>query len=342
MSPTAPRKKRFERASLRLRQRRGSREDDRLKILLKSRSRAKCASCTLRSFLLGCVETLEMQAFQREPKRGRSPPIFWALFERHHMGEKEKRLRALGYVRVSTLMQAEAGHSIGEQRARIEAYCALHSDRMHLVRVEADEGASGKTLARAGLARVMEAAAQGEIDVVVVPRLDRLTRSVRDLGKLLDEVFCEGGVGLASVGEHIDTTTASGRLMLNLLTVVAQWERETISERISAAMQHMRREGKFTGHAPYGMRLAADGIHLEEDHEERRDPLPHRSKERGGDESSCARHLAQYTWSHEQRPCLESHVRAQQAYLLTYPTDKSGVFEVSYLGHSRSRKRERG
>ena len=174
-------------------------------------------------------------------------------------------MRAMGYVRVSTTMQAEAGHSLAEQRARVRAYCELHSDRLELVGIEADEGLSGKTLEREGLQRVLEAIERGEVDVVVIPKLDRLTRSVRDLGELLETYFHEHGAALASVAEHIDTTTAAGRLMLNLLTVVAQWERETISERISTAMQHMKSEGKRVGTIPYGMRLADDEIHLEED-----------------------------------------------------------------------------
>ena len=179
-------------------------------------------------------------------------------------------LRAIGYVRVSTIHQVEGGHSLDEQRAKIEAYCDLHGDRLDLIGIEADEGASGKTLAREGLQRVFDRIEAGEVEVVVIPKLDRLTRSVRDLGELLEGHFHEEGAALASVAEHIDTTTAAGRLMLNLLTVVAQWEREAISERITTAMQHMKAQGKRVGHVPYGHRLAADGEHLEEDPDEQR------------------------------------------------------------------------
>ena len=106
--------------------------------------------------------------------------------------------------------------------------------------------------------------------MVVIPKLDRLTRSVRDLGALLEDDVHDDGAALASVAEHIDTTTAAGRLMLNLLWAVAQWEREAISERITTAVQHMKAQGKRVGHVPYGHRLAPDGEHLEEDHAEQR------------------------------------------------------------------------
>tara|TARA_B100000686_G_C16557675_1_gene846085 strand:+ start:56 stop:718 length:663 start_codon:yes stop_codon:yes gene_type:complete len=175
-------------------------------------------------------------------------------------------MRAIAYTRVSTTMQVEAGHSLAAQAEAIRKYCELYD--LELTDLVSDEGASAKTLDRPGLQSVLERLDAGEANMLVVYKLDRLTRSVADLGTLLDGYFKEGGFELASVVEKIDTTTSGGRLTLNILTSVAQWEREVISERISSAMQHMKREGKRTGYIPFGMKLSEDGVHLIDDQEE--------------------------------------------------------------------------
>ena len=99
---------------------------------------------------------------------------------------------------------------------------------------------------------------KGDVEALVVAKLDRLTRSVRDLGQLLDDHFgAKGKSALLSVSEQIDGRAAGGRMVLNLLTAVAQWERETIGERVKTAMQHMRSQGRRVGQIGYGWRLAA-------------------------------------------------------------------------------------
>jgi len=100
-------------------------------------------------------------------------------------------------------------------------------------------------------------------------KLDRLTRSVVHLGHLVEEYFADGESALLSVGEQIDTRSAAGRLVLNVLASVSQWEREAIGERTSAAMQHMASLGEYTGGPPpYGFRLGPDGERLIEDAQE--------------------------------------------------------------------------
>ena len=213
-------------------------------------------------------------------------------------------MRAIAYTRVSTSMQVEAGHSLSAQAEAIEKYCELYE--LELVDLVSDEGASAKTLERSGLQSVLERLDVGEADMLVVYKLDRLTRSVADLGALLDGYFKEGKFELASVIEKIDTTTSGGRLTLNILTSVAQWEREVISERISSAMQHMRREGKRTGYIPFGMKLCEDGIHLIEDYDEQEVLKLIKSKR---EESMSLRRLAH--WLNEQG--IENRGRAWSA-----------------------------
>jgi DNA invertase Pin-like site-specific DNA recombinase len=171
------------------------------------------------------------------------------------------KTRAVGYVRVSLEKQAEGGVSLAEQRARLEAYARLYE--LDLVAVEVDAGVSARTLERPGLERALEQLRKGKAEALLVCKLDRLTRSVRDLGDLVERWFAPGRFALLSVAEQIDTRSAGGRLVLNVLASVAQWEREATGERTSAAMRHMAASGEYTGgEAPYGFALDADG-HLE-------------------------------------------------------------------------------
>ncbi len=91
------------------------------------------------------------------------------------------------------------------------------------------------------------------------------------LGQLVEDYFADGKWALLSVGEQIDTRSAAGRLVLNVLVSVSQWEREAIGERTSAAMQHKASVGEYTGgDVPYGYSLASDGDHLVEKPEEQK------------------------------------------------------------------------
>jgi DNA invertase Pin-like site-specific DNA recombinase len=96
---------------------------------------------------------------------------------------------------------------------------------------------------------------------LLVTKLDRLTRSVGDLGRLIEAYFSTNGAELMSVSEQIDTRSANGRLTLNVLMSVSQWEREVIGERTSEAMQHMRANGEYTGgRVPYGFQRHHDAL----------------------------------------------------------------------------------
>lgn len=171
------------------------------------------------------------------------------------------RTRTVAYIRVSTDKQAEHGVSLDAQRAKIDAYAALYD--LTLVDVVIDAGISAKSLDRPGLARALDMLRTGAADALLVVKLDRLTRSVRDLGDLVDRYFAGGKWALLSVGEQIDTRSAAGRLVLNVLASVAQWEREAIGERTKAALAHKRSCGERVGSVAYGYALAADGVHLE-------------------------------------------------------------------------------
>lgn len=174
------------------------------------------------------------------------------------------KTRAVAYLRVSTQEQADHGVSLDAQRAKVAAYAALYD--LDLVAVEVDAGASAKSLdGRPALARALSMLDGREADALIVVKLDRLTRNVADLGGLVDRYFGARGAALLSVGEQIDTRTSAGRLVLNVLASVAQWEREAIGERTSAALQHKKANGERVGAVDFGYRLAADGVRLEAD-----------------------------------------------------------------------------
>lgn len=175
--------------------------------------------------------------------------------------------RTIAYLRVSTEKQADRGVSLDAQRSKVAAYAELYD--LELVETIVDAGESAKSLDRPGLQRALSMLKTGRADALLVVKLDRLTRSVVDLGTLVDRYFAPGKAALLSVGEQIDTRSAAGRLVLNVLASVSQWEREAIGERTATAMQHKASQGEYTGgQAPYGRRVAADGARLEEDAQE--------------------------------------------------------------------------
>ncbi|KKN26223.1 hypothetical protein LCGC14_0876860 [marine sediment metagenome] len=170
-------------------------------------------------------------------------------------------MKAVGYIRVSTEEQAREGVSLDNQRKRIEAFCVAKD--WTLGRIYADEGISGSSLRRDGVQELISDCKRGIFDVVVIYKLDRLTRSVKDLGNLI-EMFDKSNVAFSSVSDNFDTTTANGKLVLNILGSVAQWERDIVSERTRDALAHKRSEGKvYTRILPLGFDKAEDGSLVE-------------------------------------------------------------------------------
>lgn len=173
------------------------------------------------------------------------------------------KTRTAAYLRVSTEKQADSGLSLDAQKAKVIAYAELYD--LDLVEVIIDAGVSAKTLDRPGLSRALDMLAGGEVAALLVVKLDRLTRSVVDLGTLTERCQREGWA-LLSVSEQIDTRSAAGRLVLNVLGSVSQWEREAIGERTAAVMKHKADSGEYTGGwPPFGYRLGPDGVRLEQD-----------------------------------------------------------------------------
>lgn len=193
----------------------------------------------------------------------------------------------LGYVRVSTKDQAESGLGIEAQIRKIKAYCELYD--LKLADILIDDGYSGKTLDRPALKELIQRLENGEAEGVVIAKLDRLTRSVVDMGILLEKVFNKKQ--LFSVSENVDTRTPSGRLVLNVLISVAQWERETIAERTRDALKAKRKRGEKTGgDIPFGYD-EKDGKLIPNEMEQRIIKLIKRLREKGYGLKKIARFL---------------------------------------------------
>ena len=158
--------------------------------------------------------------------------------------------KVIGYVRVSTTKQADEGVSIEDQVKKIEAYCFLQD--LSLAGIEIDAGVSGKNTDRPGLQKCLAMMESGKVKGIVIAKLDRLSRSVIDMGKLVRKYFGDGKSDLHCVAESINTKTAAGKLVLTILTAVSEWERETIVERVVSGMTYCRKQGIHMGRVGYG------------------------------------------------------------------------------------------
>lgn len=155
----------------------------------------------------------------------------------------------IGYVRVSTREQAASGLSLEAQRDKIEMQAKLKEVALKEIIVDAAE--SAKSLNRPGVQQLMEMVRQQEVSGVIIAKLDRLTRSVRDLGDLV-EMLQKSNVALISTAETFDTSTAGGRMILNIIATIAQWEREVICERTRDGLAVLRKRGEHAGNVRYG------------------------------------------------------------------------------------------
>jgi DNA invertase Pin-like site-specific DNA recombinase len=151
---------------------------------------------------------------------------------------------ALGYVRVSTNEQADDGASLDAQRRLL----AHEADRRGWdVQFAADEGYSAKTVeGRPGLAGALEQLDAGDADVLLVLRVDRLSRSVSDFAALMARAQRRGW-SLAALDLGVDTSTPAGDLMAHVLASVAQYERKVIGQRTREGMAQRRAEGVHLG-----------------------------------------------------------------------------------------------
>lgn len=170
-------------------------------------------------------------------------------------------MRVALYVRVSTEDQAREGYSIDAQKRRLVAFA--ESQDWVISEMYVDDGYSAKSLDRPEIKRLLSDLFQGKFDVVLVYKLDRLTRSTSDCDYLL-KTFEAHKVAFQSCTESFETRTATGRLFIRLIADIAQWERENIGERVRFGQEQKVIEGKKPGGKyPFGYDKQGESIEEE-------------------------------------------------------------------------------
>lgn len=159
--------------------------------------------------------------------------------------------KAACYIRVSTEEQTE-NYSMKEQTDRLTAYCKAKD--WSIEKIYTDGGFSGSNLRRPALQQLIYDSMQDKINLVLVYKLDRLSRSQKETLYLIEDIFLKNNIEFVSMNENIDTTTAYGRAMIGILSAFAQLEREQIKERMTMGRAARAKEGKFHGggYAPIG------------------------------------------------------------------------------------------
>jgi site-specific DNA recombinase len=184
--------------------------------------------------------------------------------------EKSKTtLRWAIYTRVSTEHGLEQEfNSLDNQREASEAYVKSQAhEGWKLIRTHYDDGGySGGSMERSALQKLLDDIRAHRIDVIVVYKVDRLTRSLADFAKLV-ELFDAHQVSFVSVTQAFNTTTSMGRLTLNVLLSFAQFEREVTGERIRDKIAASKRKGIWMGGVvPLGYRVENRTLHVVEEH----------------------------------------------------------------------------
>jgi len=161
------------------------------------------------------------------------------------MGSAGDVVRVLGYVRVSTDEQYSRGGGLAAQRSAIKAEVERRGWELAGIVGEA-AGASSATLERAGLKAALEQLDRGEAHVLVVAKLDRLSRSVAQGAQVMDRAKRRGW-SLVALDFGLDTTTPAGEMVANVILSTAQYERRLIGERTKAALAAKREQGVRLG-----------------------------------------------------------------------------------------------
>jgi len=157
--------------------------------------------------------------------------------------EDEKLITGI-YIRVSTEEQAKEGFSINAQKEKLKQYVFARGWDIYGFYI--DDGISGKNLQdRPEVLRLLEDVKSGKVNNVLVYKIDRLTRSTKNLIELI-ELFAETGCAFNSLMESIDTSTATGRMFIKIVGIFAEFERENLAERVSFGIEQKTREGNYT------------------------------------------------------------------------------------------------
>jgi DNA invertase Pin-like site-specific DNA recombinase len=175
--------------------------------------------------------------------------------------------KAVIYCRVSTAGQAEQGVSLEAQEERLRAYCQMQGLDIEAVLIEEGVSATKPLHVRPMGSKLVEMVKSGTVQHVVALKLDRLFRSSVDALATTSE-WDQNGIALHLVdmgGQSINTASAMGRMMLTMMAGFAQFERDLISERTTAALQHKKAHNRVYGPVPFGKDRNGDELEVNEE-----------------------------------------------------------------------------
>lgn len=165
---------------------------------------------------------------------------------------------AIGYVRVSTDQQANEGVSLEAQAAKLSAWSTLSDADLAATYVDALSGKRADN--RPELQKALDHVCRVK-GTLVVYSLSRLARSTKDTLAIAERLQ-KAGANLVSLSESIDTTSAAGKMVFRLLAVLAEFERDQVAERTTAALRYKINNGERVGKVRFGYDLAANGVTL--------------------------------------------------------------------------------
>ena len=157
------------------------------------------------------------------------------------------------YCRVSTIEQAEEGYSIDEQNVKIREYCEREGHEIY--NLYEDRGISGKNITnRPGIKQLLEDATNNKFDLVIVWKLNRISRKLLDILNIVD-LLNKHNIAFRSLTESFETETPSGKLQLNIMGAIGEFERETIAENVKLGLVARARDGRWCGGVVLGYDL---------------------------------------------------------------------------------------
>lgn len=171
------------------------------------------------------------------------------------------------YCRVSTTEQAEEGYSIDEQNIKIREYCEREGHEIY--NLYEDRGISGKNITnRPGIKQLLQDATENKFDLVIVWKLNRISRKLLDILNIV-ELLNKHNIAFRSLTENFETETPSGKLQLNIMGAIGEFERETIAENVKMGLLARAKEGRWNG----GVVLGYDLVELNNEGKKRKNTV---------------------------------------------------------------------
>jgi len=164
---------------------------------------------------------------------------------------KGPNVRVIGYTCLNTLSQQPKNFGLDEQERIIQEHVEANNWELVGMYQELTDTNSGQQQ-QPKLVEIIESSNKGKFDALVIPRLDRLTRNIRQLNTLISEMCIKNGVELISIEEGLDTRNESGELAVRIIDIITKWDTKRISDRTREIIARKRAKGERVGHAPFG------------------------------------------------------------------------------------------